>query len=246
MDPSAYERWFEVEQHFWRVGRRQFLIELIGGEPPEGAAGERPRVLDIGGACSILSQELKQFGDVVMVEPDAPTAAFAREQFGLDVRVGRLPHELGVEGPFDLITLFDVIEHVEDDLAALETARRLLRPGGKLVVTVPALMMLWGDHDVANHHFRRYEKAELRSVIERAGFRISRLSFFISLLFPLIYAERAVNQLRGINPKAQFDVKVPPKPINRAMLAVMTVERMLMRKLNMPIGSSLVAVCHRD
>jgi len=245
MDRSAYERWWQLEKHFWRVGRRHILLELIEKHAPAARSGERRRLLDIGGACSILSQELSRFGDVTMVEPDEPTAMFAKEKFGLDVRVGQLPDKMPVEGPFDVITLFDVIEHIEDDNAALGAVRDLLRPGGLLVVTVPALMLLWSDFDVANHHFRRYEKAGLRAVIERSGFEIERLSYFSSLLFPLVAVERGLQRLRGVKPTAEYDVKVPPAPINQAMLGVMEVERVLLRKVDMPIGSSLLAICSR-
>lgn len=244
MDRSVYERFWELEQaHFWRVGRRRFLLELIEQHVPPAA--QTRRLLDVGGACSILSQELARFGEVTMVEPDEPTAAFAKEQFGLDVRVGRLPDQLPVEGLFDVITLFDVIEHVDDDLAALRAVRELLRPGGLLVVTVPALMMLWSDHDVANHHFRRYEKQQLSSVLERAGFSIERLTYFTSLLFPLVALQRLAGRLRPSKEKPEYDVKVPSAPVNQALLGAMTVERNLMRRFDMPIGSSLVAVCGR-
>jgi SAM-dependent methyltransferase len=245
MDRSAYERWWELEKHFWRIGRRHILLELIEKHAPRGTNGGR-RVLDIGGACSILSQELARFGEVTMVEPDAPTAMFAKEKFGLDVRVGHLPNEMPVDGQFDIITLFDVIEHIEDDYAALSAVRELLRPGGLLVLTVPALMLLWSDFDVANHHFRRYEKAGFRAVVERSGFSIERLSYFSSLLFPLVAVERVAQRVRGVKAVAEYEVKVPPRPLNETLLAVMEVERVLLRKMDMPIGSSLFAICHRD
>jgi SAM-dependent methyltransferase len=205
MDRSAYDRYWGLDQkHFWRVGRRNFILELIEKHAP----------------------------------PERPD-----EQLGLDVRIGSLPNEIPVDGPFDVITLLDVIEHVEDDLAALETVRRLLRPGGLLVITVPALMLLWSDFDVANHHYRRYEKDTLVSVIRRSGFVLERVSYFVSLLFPLIAMQRLASRLKPSNPKPEYDVSVPPEPLNRALLGAMTVERALLRKVDMPIGSSLVAIC---
>jgi SAM-dependent methyltransferase len=243
MDRSAYTRFWELEQaHFWRVSKRRLLLELIDRHAPP--LGERPRrLLDVGGACSILSQELARFGNVTIVEPDEPTAAFAKEQFGLDVRVGQLPDQLPVDGLFDVITLFDVIEHVEDDLAGLRAVRELLRPGGLLVVTVPALMLLWSDHDVANHHFRRYDKRQLSALIERAGFSVDRLTYFTSLLFPFVALQRLAGRLRRPKENPEYDVKTPRAPVNQALRGVMSIERSLLRRIDMPIGSSLVAIC---
>ncbi len=245
MDRSAYSRFWELEQaHFWRVGRRRLLLEFIERHAPP-VNGRRRRLLDVGGACSILSRELGRFGELVVVEPDEPTAAFAKHHLGLDVRVGRLPDQLPVEGPFDIITLFDVIEHIENDLEGVRAVRELLRPGGLLVVTVPALMMLWSDHDVANHHFRRYQKRELSAVIEQAGFSVDRLTYFTSLLFPLVALQRFAGRLRRSKGRPEYGVKTPPAPLNQALLGVMAIERNLLRHIDMPIGSSLVAVCAR-
>ena len=107
--------------------------------------------MDIGGACTLLTRELARFGDLTIVEPDERRRCLPREQLGLDVRIGSAG-EMPVEGPFDAITMFDVIEHIEDDLAALRAARRCSAPAGMLLLTVPALMLLWSDHDVCNHH----------------------------------------------------------------------------------------------
>jgi hypothetical protein len=96
------------------------------------------------------------------------------------------------------------------------------------------------------HHRRRYTKATLRPVLERAGFRVARLSYHTCLLFPLVFAQRMMSRLRGVKERAEYDVKVPARPVNQALLAVMEAERRLFRRVDLPIGSSLVAVAFRD
>jgi len=243
MDRSAYDRIFALEEtHFWRIARRDMVLELVERHKP---AGDSLRLLDIGGASTLVSRELGRFGELVVVEPDAPTAAFAREKLGIDVRVGALPDQIPVEGTFDVITLFDVIEHIDDDVGALRAVRPFLNPHGLLLVTVPAIPWLWSNHDVAVHHRRRYVREGLRRVIEESGFEIERITYHTSLLFPVIAAQRLASRLKGVDEKAEYDVKVPPAPLNRALGAVMALEGRILRHTELPIGSSLVAVCHR-
>ncbi len=247
MDRSAYDRWWRLEQkHFWRVGKRELMLELFDRELGSWSRPDRRRILDIGGACTILTRELGRFGDVTMVEPDEQTAAFARETLGLPVHVGRLPDGMPDVGTFDAITMFDVIEHIEDADAAMRKVHDLLREDGVLLLTVPALMLLWSDHDVANHHFRRYHKPELDGLLRRTGFRIDRISYFTSLLFPLIAAQRLAMRARGVKEKAEYNVEVPLAPLNRALYLAMSLERRLLRSVDMPIGSSLVALCRKQ
>lgn len=243
MDRSAYDRLFELEQrHFWRIGRRRVILDILEQYQPAGAL----RILDVGGACSLISQEMTRFGEVTVVEPDVPTATFAARELGLDVRPGSLPDDLPVEGPFDVVTLFDVLEHIDEEGPAMAAVAGLMRPGGLLLVTVPALPILWSDHDVSVHHRRRYTKATLRPVLERAGFRLVRLSYHTCLLFPLVFAQRVTSRLRGLKAKPEYDVKVPAAPVNRTLLAVMEAERRLLRRVDLPIGSSLVAIAYRE
>ncbi len=243
MDRSAYEKYFELEhRHFWRIAKRSVILDLFERWAPSGPL----RILDVGGACSLVSQEMTRFGAVTVVEPEEASARFAREELGLDARPGSLPDAMPVEGPFDVVTLFDVIEHIDDDVESLAAVRRLMRPGAMLLVTVPALQLLWSNHDVSVHHRRRYSRETLQRALVAAGFRVARISYHTCLLFPLVLAQRLASRARGVSAKAEYSVKVPAAPINAALLAVMRVEQRLIRKVDLPIGSSLLAVAFCD
>jgi len=132
-----------------------------------------------------------------------------------------------------------VIEHIDDDGAALSAIAAKLKPSGKLVMTVPAHQWMWSAHDIVNHHKRRYSKRGLRRLIESSPLRLEKIGYFNSLLFPLAMAQRLASKLRG---KDDADVKLPSAPLNAALEAVFASERHLVGRLPLPPGLSLFAV----
>src|SRR5436305_1985034 len=116
------------------------------------------------------------------IELDPDAAAVARSRGVGEVQVGRLEELPWGPGAFDLITCLDVIEHTPDDRVTLAELRRVCKPGGWLLVTVPAYQALWSRHDEANHHFRRYNRRMLRAVAQAAGWEVERLTSFNSVL----------------------------------------------------------------
>jgi len=132
-----------------------------------------------------------------------------------------------------------VIEHIDDDKAALAAIATKLKPDGKFILTVPAHPWMWTAHDVANHHKRRYSKRSLRALVEGSPMSLDRIGYFNSFLFPLAVAERAAAKLRG---KDNGDVSLPPAPLNGALEAVFAAERYLVGRLPLPPGLSLFAV----
>jgi SAM-dependent methyltransferase len=138
----------------------------------------------------------------------------------------------------------DVLEHIEDDLAAVSEIARVLRPGGAAIISVPAHQWLFSEHDAALHHFRRYSKARLRDVLERGGFRIRRISYWNAALFPAICLHRLLVKLRrGHEPRS--DIRSSPWPINQALAALLAVEAAILRHAPLPWGVSLVGVAER-
>ena len=132
-----------------------------------------------------------------------------------------------------------MIEHLDDDAAALEAIAGKLKRGGKFIMTVPAHRWMWSAHDVVNHHKRRYSKAALKRLVEASPLKLDRIGYFNSLLFPLAVAERLASKGRG---KDGAEVKLPSPPLNSALEAVFRVERHLVGRLPLPPGLSLFAV----
>ncbi len=164
------------EHHWWYRGRRKIVgSELRRLELPPGAV-----VLDAGCGSGRMLQDLAAYGEVhgIELDPDAAANAAAR---GLgEVKVGRVEELPWDDATFDLITALDVIEHTADDRQALGEIRRVAKPGGRFLLTVPAYQALWSQHDVANHHYRRYSRRALRLAAIEAGWRVSRMTSFMS------------------------------------------------------------------
>jgi SAM-dependent methyltransferase len=242
LDRSAYDRFFALETtHFWRIAKRRLVLNWLRRYGP--AAGGL-RLLDIGGACSLIPKELEHWGEVQVIEVDADTVQFARTKLGLDVRKGRFPDDVPVQGPFDVVTMFDVLEHIEDDEASLRVAGDLLEPDGLLLVSVPALRWLWSDHDVVLHHHRRYTRGELVAKLDAAGFKVERVSYYTGLLLPALVAERMAGKLRSSitgKHKTEYDVNPPPGLLNGLFGLTMSFERWMLGWTDCWLGSSLIA-----
>lgn len=241
MEAQVYRRMAELDSsHWWFVARRRILKRLIEREvrPPRNA-----QILEIGCGTGHNLEMLSGFGHIEATELEAEARALAGERLGRPVRDAALP-DLSIfpPGHFDLVALLDVLEHVSDDDAALAAIRERLKPGGKLLVTVPANRWMWTSHDAAHHHHRRYQKRELRAAAERAGFAVDLLSHFNTLLFPPIAAARLAGKLLG---RDSADDAIPPKPVNSALEALFGLEAALVGRVPLPFGVSLVAVLRR-
>jgi SAM-dependent methyltransferase len=238
MERVVYRQMAELDQrHWWYRARRQVLAELIRREAmqPSGA-----RVLEIGCGTGHNLTMLAEFGSVDAVELDEEARAIAEERLGKHVMSAPLPELAGVaDRQFDLIAALDVIEHIDDDQAAVAAIASKLKAGGKFVMTVPAHQWMWSAHDVVNHHKRRYSKSALRRLIEASPLTLEKLGYFNSLLFPLAVAERFASKLRS---KEDADLKLPSAPLNAALRAVFAAERHLVGRLPLPPGLSLFAV----
>jgi SAM-dependent methyltransferase len=242
VDAAVYRAHAELERdHWWFVGRRAVVGDVL-----ERHVGTRVgRILDVGCGTGGMLPLLARFGDVTALEPEPFAVDHARRQpVEAEVVLGRVPEDVPATADFDLVTAFDVIEHLEDDVGALRSMASATRPGGTVLVTVPALPWLWSEHDVANGHFRRYRRRDLARVLDEAGMDVRHLSFFNAVLFAPIAAVRLVGRLRRAERpgRSDFDMGLPPKPVNRLLAGLLGGERRLVSGRGLRLGVSLIAV----
>lgn len=242
MQPEMYELFNRIEtRHWWFRARRDIVVGLLAAAAPPG----RPRrVLDIGCGTGMMINALRPFGDVFGIDPDEQAVAYSRAKVAHPSRVrqGSLPDDLPRDQRFAIVTLLDVLEHVEDDVEALRAVHAVLEPDGILFVTVPAFMALWSGHDEINRHKRRYTMRELTAKLTRTGFTLRKCSYFNTLLFPAAVVLKAYNRVRW---RAAPRAHIGPEPaswINSALWRIFALEGALLRHVNFPLGVSLLAI----
>lgn len=242
MERVVYDRMAELDtRHWWYRARREVLARLIARKvrPPVGA-----QILEIGCGTGHNLPMLAQFGAVDAIELDPAARAVASHRLGRDVGSARLPELAGIpEAHYDLVALLDVLEHVQDDRAALRSIARRLKPGGALLITVPAFRWMWSAHDVVNHHHRRYSKSTLRSAVSEAELHASFIGYFNSILFPLAATARVAGRLTG---KEESDDTLPPAPLNKAFEFLFGLERYAIGRVPFSPGVSIAAVVRAD
>jgi SAM-dependent methyltransferase len=240
MERAIYDQMRVLQQdHWWFAARREILSAEIARLPLPRPA----QILEAGCGPGGNLEMLKRFGEVVAIEPDEESRAYAAEHFGVEVRAGLLPASTPDFGKaFDLVAAFDVIEHVPDDAGAVVALAGLLKPGGFMITTVPAYAWMWSDHDAAHHHKRRYGLAAYRRMFENAGLSVRRASHFNTLLFPPIAAVRLAKNAAGLT---GGDEAMPARPLNGILKTVFGMERALLAATDLPFGVSILLIAQR-
>jgi len=228
------------DRHWWYRGRRTVLDGVIAGLGLPTPA----RVLDAGCGSGRNMIELSRLGSVTGVELSETSVALARQRDAGQVISGSVLEMPFPDDSFDLAVSLDVIEHLEDDLAALRELRRTVAPGGALLVTVPAYQWLWSGHDEINHHHRRYTRRSLQRVAEQAGWTQARTTYFNSLLLPVAILLRVLDRVnRAKTTESSLDLWIPPAPVNWLLERPLALEAALIgHGGRIPAGLSLLAV----
>jgi SAM-dependent methyltransferase len=245
---ALLERTFHAqERHFWFIGFRRFVNTLL-----KDATGgiSRPRLLDAGCGTGVNLALLGQYGIPFGVELQWTGLRFGRSRGLTRLARGSVTQLPYPDASMDVIASFDVLYCLQDadERAAIAEMFRVVRPGGAIVVNVAALAMLKGDHSTLGGEVRRYTTRELREKLERAGFRITRMTYTNASLFPITAVVRALQRLRGVKPQAgnSGDFYIPPRPVNALLSGVLAAESTLVAAgVDMPFGSSLLCLARK-
>lgn len=231
--------------HWWFVARRRIFLSLLDSHLKNGATGTR-RVLDIGCGTGTMLTHLARYGDAEGIDVDAEAIEYCHARGLTQVSQAPADHLPFDDSTFDLVTALDVIEHIDDDRGALCEVHRVLRPGGTLLLSVPAYRFLWGRQDDINLHKRRYLASEVRERLISAGLQVVRLSYINAVLFPAIAAVRLVRHLLPKPQTLESDFSFPaPRPLNSLLGQVFGAERFVVRQFDIPFGVSIVALARK-
>lgn len=242
MNASMYQKFFLVQQsHWWFTTRKKIVLDTISNFHKKSTDEQ---ILDIGCGCGVMLNSLKNLGPTCGLDMSDDAIQFCREIFSGEVKKGYLPDHVPFPAErFTLITALDVIEHIEQDQQSLKTLYNLLRPGGQAIITVPAYQFLWSKFDEMNEHKRRYTLSELRGKLLQAGFEIEKISYFNSLLFPLVLFVRMLSKL--LTRDGASDIELPGKITNSFLEKIFGIEVTALRALNLPFGVSILAVVRK-
>jgi SAM-dependent methyltransferase len=229
---AAYE-----ESHWWFSGRRRIIETVLHSL----SLPSNPKILEVGCGTGGNLSLLSHYGEVYGVEQDTFARNYALNRQIAPILPGSLPYDIPYQDNFfDLIVLLDVLEHVEEDGLSLVQLHKKLKPGGYLLITVPAFPALWSAHDEAHHHKRRYTLKTLGPIVREANYKIIFHSYMNTILFPIIAGLRVIKQSRGND-----DLFMPPSILNYLLYKTFAIERHLLKLVSLPFGTSLLVLARR-
>lgn len=244
---DEYRRNFDLESdYWWFAGTRRIFLVLMDKYFERKATN---RVLDIGCGTGIMLGELSAYGVAHGVDCSPIAIEFCRKRGEKNLSVASGDNTGFGGGTFDYITAFGVIEHLKDDRAFMKELFRLLKPGGRALLSTSAYQFLWSEHDDANMHYRRYTSGRLRSLAAESGFSILYLSFFNCFLFPFIAITILSRKLFTLGrAKVQPKRFLPelPKWLNGLLKLSLIVESKIIRHVPLLTGVSLVVIVEKD
>ena len=241
MNPEEYTRMFQLEDHYWWfVARRRLALALLF----HFVNGSEKKVMDLGCGTGVVLHDLAaEKASPVGVDMNRLALGMSRSRGEFDLVQAdgtALPFEAN---SFDAAIGLDVFEHIKDDVQAFRECARVLKPGGILVLSVPAFKWLWSPHDVALHHFRRYRAPEMRERLLEAGLEPIKLSYSVFFLFPLVLLVRCFE--RNNHGEAKASLPKVPEWLNRFLIRLGDLEASLLRGIRLPWGSSVIAVARK-
>jgi len=244
MQQHTYSIMRRVEgAHWWFVGRRR-IIERFLEQICAKLKTDRPHILDVGCGTGANLEMLARFGDAEGVDVSPEALTFCRER-GLDnVRQGEAERLPFADDSFDLITALDVVEHLDDDAAGLREMRRVLRPGGRALLFVPAFMFLWGVQDDVSNHRRRYTRSSLKKLVQESGLVVERATYANITFFAPILLGRLFMRITGLRPASENNINV--SVLNGVLGRILGAEAGLLAKANLPLGVSAICVARRE
>lgn len=245
MDPAEYRTIYAVEdRHWWYAGMRQITLALL-----EGTYGRRDdlRILDAGSGTGAAMGYLSRFGPVTGIDISPLALAFCRERSPARLGQASVTALPFAASSFDLVTSFDVLYHraVGDPRAALAEFHRVLRPGGRVLLRLPAYDRLRGRHDAVIHTARRFSAPQLGRDLAAAGFTIERLTYANTLLFPVALGRRLLDSHLPSSDPTRSDLTPNPSWLDGALTAVLGAEAAWLRRRNLPYGLTVAALARK-
>lgn len=240
MDANYARQYRELfERHWWWRAREELILATLESLRPKKDWGP---ILDVGCGDGLFFEKLQGFGSVEGIEMDS-TGVTSGGRWAEQIQLRPFDNTFEPQQRYGLILMLDVLEHLADPLTSLRRAVELLRPHGRILITVPAFSLLWTSHDDLNHHYRRYTRRSLAALARQSGARILRERYFFQWMSPV---KLAVHFKERFIPAAPVIPRVPAPWLNRCLYRLSVTEQRILGKLPIPFGSSLLVIAGRD
>lgn len=240
MNINEYEKMYKIETtHWWSAGKRRIILDSMAK-----LSLNHGKILDIGCGTGINLEIFKDYGSIVGVDNSEYALRFCKLRGKFRLIQADTEQQLPFnQNKFDTVFAFDVLEHLNNDAYVMNELYRVCKKGSYVIITVPAYQFMWSTHDESLHHKRRYSKKALRKVVQDAGFTLKKLSYFNTILFPLILTFRISHIFRR-EVKSDFYLPIPSF-INWILLSLFSMEKYFLRKINLPFGLSLLCIAKK-
>jgi SAM-dependent methyltransferase len=248
MERNYYRQYYSLErEHWWFRVRAGILTDVFARRV---GAGEQMKILNAGAATGRTSEVLGDFGTVTSVEPDSECCIFLREELKMEVTEASATALPFANNTFDVVCVFDVLEHIMNDQQAVCELHRVNKESGWLMLTVPAYPWLWSMHDEINHHCRRYTWREIKKLLQTNGYKIEYITGFNVILFFPIAAFRLVTRIfrrKNAPLRSDFDIPVLNNRsfVNRMLYKLFNLERKMLSAITFPFGVSILVLAKK-
>lgn len=245
MEKAEYSKSYEFEENNWYfVSRQNFFFTLL--KRYMYVPKKRLNILDIGSGTGAILKRLENYGKVIGIDNSKEAVSFCKKR-GLNCLYSPAEKIPFKKEKFDLITLFGIIEHIRDEKKVLKEVHRVCKNGGTIMIEVPAYPFLWSEHDIALHHFRRYTTKKLRFKLKEGGFKVEKITYIYSFIFPAVVIMRLLRKIfMSSKEKAASDpFEKIPRFIACLLYKLAEKEASLIKKMNLPFGVSIVCIAKK-
>ncbi len=240
MEKYLYTEFYNNEEiHWWHRSAREIQLYFV----KKYLRTKKPSILDIGCGTGSTLRQLSKLGKVIGIDFSQEAINYCNKRGLKNVTLGDATRLRFRSKSFDCVTVFDVIEHIDEDLKAFKEIKRVLKSGGIAIFTMPAFMFLWDNHDVVNQHYRRYSMQELKNKLQFTSFEIVYTSYMNFFLFPVVVFVKFFNKLIGR--KGQFNVQIVKEPFNSILYRIFSLEKHFLPHVKFPFGVSIICVVKR-
>lgn len=242
MDQAYYRQMYALEDtHWWFVARRNLLVRALAGRLPANA-----RLLDVGCGTGGTMDRLRSLGEVWGLDMEPLALELCRERGHTNLTLASATDMPFPDNHFDGIVALDVLEHIEDHVSAAKEIARVLKPGGTLVVTVPAYRSLWSRHDIALHHVRRYRAPEMQKLLADTGLTVEKCTYTVSTLFPAVWVVRQFQNKFQKNAPPVADAQPTRAWLNTMLQRGLDIESNLALRSGLPFGLTVFAIAKKS